>query len=510
MGNTYPVIKSYRYSGSPSPNDMSQTLCVAFEGYDANNQSGVFVATGNNTLGIPSGFVWGVNAIPSSFTAGMFNSYPALEQLPNNKFAIVWQKNGGYSNPSTNSIELTEVFYFGGQSTTTIVSYFGGYHSFGIMNQRNPTIAVEPNGTKHIAWEATDINTFRNLVVYASIPSNNTPPTVLTKFDLGNYGATEPTINWANNSVSLMFKGYGINFTSKPTNTSGSWSALQYFSGNAPNIVASGSKRYAYTTGSASPYQIQFGEISTGGGGSAQERTRSGGNSGTISPVATTLGGTPATPQFQLAERVTARLATQMASAFLELTLVDVSLNGRKKTGLTFHHLGASLLEDGATLTPQTIFKTLKSRSFTVADSVTQVSSVVKVRSENLYGLTNNANPQLAVELFNAETHQSLALSQTVLVSNADTAKNFHFTMTLPSSPRGTMAELRVKVLGFAPQSSHQPSALNTITLLDGEDGATILNRVAGGASESVGSVPTKVALNQSEPRRARQLSESI
>ncbi len=454
-------------------------------------------------LGIENSSNWswsGGTLLANSITSSNLCSFPSVIRLSSDKACVIWQKYISVSADQA-SLEYTEITSLGSQSTTTVVSYFGGYQSFGIMNQRNPTIAVEPNGTKHIAWEATDINTFRNVVVYASIPSNNTPPTVLTKFDLGNYGAIEPTINWANNSVSLMFKGYGINFTSKPTNTIGSWSALQYFSGNAPNIVASGSKRYAYTTGSASPYQIQFGEISTGGGGSAQERTLSGGNSGTISPVATTLGGTPTpTPSFQLAERITARLSSEDASAFLELTLADIALNGRSRAGLTFHHLGASLLEDGTTLTPQTVFKTLKSRSFTIADSVTQVSAVVKVRSETLYGLTSNANPQLAVELFNAETNQSLALSQTVLVSNADTAKDFHFTMALLSSSRGTVAELRVKVLGFAPQSSHQPSALNTITLLDGEDGAAILNRVGGGASESVGSVPTKVALNQNYP----------
>jgi len=112
-----------------------------------------------------------------------------------------------------------------------------------------------------------------------------------------------------------------------------------------------------------------------------------------------TLGGspTPTAPSFQLAERVTARLSSEQASAFLELTLADVALNGRSRTGLTFHHLGASLLEDSATLTPQNIFKKLKSRAFVVADSITQISAVVKVRSDALYGLTSNANPQLAV-----------------------------------------------------------------------------------------------------------------
>jgi hypothetical protein len=434
-------------------------------------------------------------AIPSTLVndaSRNFVRYPSAALLPTGRAGVVWQSYPiGTGIPPIRYAETDAFNVFSEMSLPVDQTYQ-------TVNYQFPTIAVSASGEKHIAWQAH--NTWYNLsvVMYERLSSTNvTMP--LTQLQLGYSNHYKPSINWAGGSATILAESGSTSFAiSKPDGQG--FSAFSTFAGRSPNIVASGSKRYAYTTGSASPYQIQFGEISTGGGSSAQERTLSGGNSGTISPVAMTLGGTPATPQFQLAERVTARLSSEDASAFLELTLADIALNGRSRAGLTFHHLGASLLEDGATLTPQTVFKTLKSRSFTVADSVTQVSAVVKIRSENLYGLTGNANPQLAVELFNAETHQSLALSQTALVSEADTAKDFHFTMTLPSSSRGTVAELRVKVLGFAPQSSHQPSALNTITLLDGEDGAAILNRVGGGASESVGSVPTKVALNQNYP----------
>ncbi len=423
-------------------------------------------------------------------SVGSVLTNPAIETLSNNSISVVWQA-GNF--PYGDGIHYAE---FNGSTFTTNFA-LPVDQTYQTVNYQFPTIAVSASGEKHIAWQAH--NTWYNLsvVMYERLTSSN-GTTPLTQLQLGYSNHYKPSINWAGGSTTILAEsGSGTFAISKPDGQG--FGSFTNFTGRAANIVASGSKRYCYTTGSVSPYQIQFGEISTGGG-SAQERTLSGGNSGTISPVATTLGGTPTpSPSFQLAERVTARLSSEQASAFLELTLADVALNGISRTGLTFHHLGASLLEDSATLTPQNIFKKLKSRTFVVADSITQVSAVVKVRSESLYGLTSNANLQLAVELFNAETHQSLALSQTVFVSNADTAKDFHFTMTLPSSPRGTVAELRVKVLGFVPQSSHQPSVLNTITLLDSDGGTAILNRI-GGALESVGSVPTKFALHQNYP----------
>jgi hypothetical protein len=462
-------------------------FCVFYDGY-LYDQHGVYVGVASRTVNSIT-FSWASQSVPLS-TGSAFYRNPSTAILPNGNIAVVWQS-GNF--PYGDGIRYAE---FNGSTFTT---NFALPIVHPTVNYQFPTIAVSASGEKHIAWQALNHHVGLSVILYERLTaSNGTTP--LTQLQLGYSNHYKPSINWASSSTTILAESGTTSFAiSKPDGQG--FGSFTTFVGRVPNIVASGSKRYCYTTGAGVPYHIQFGEINTSGGGSAQERTLSGGNSGTISPVAMTLGGspTPTAPSFQLAERVTARLSSEQASAFLELTLADVALNGRSRTGLTFHHLGASLLEDSATLTPQNIFKKLKSRAFVVADSITQISAVVKVRSDALYGLTSNANPQLAVELFNAETHQSLALSQTIFVSNADTAKDFHFTMNLPSSARGVTAELRVKVLGFAPHASHQPSVLNTITLLDSEGGTAMLNRI-GGAWESVGSVPTKFALNQNYP----------
>ncbi len=74
--------------------------------------------------------------------------------------------------------------------------------------------------------------------------------------------------------------------------------------------------------------------------------------------------------------------------------------------------------------------------------------------------------------------------------------------MNLPTGQAGTEVELRVKVLGFAIQSSHKANALNEIELVSGTGGAAIVNRVGGQAAqtETIGSVPTKFALHQNYP----------
>jgi len=473
-------------------------LLIVFDGSAFNGgqyQSGVFYARSGVLFG-GAYFLQSARVIPSTLVNDASRSlvrYPSAALLPSGRAAIVWQSYPlGTGNPPIRYAETDAFNVFNEMSLPIDQTYQ-------TVNYQFPTIAVSANGEKHIAWQALNHHFNLSVILYERLTaSNGTTP--LTQLQLGYSNHYKPSINWASSSTTILAESGTTSFAiSKPDGQG--FGSFTTFVGRAPNIVASGSKRYCYTTGAGVPYHIQFGEINTSGGGSAQERTLSGGNSGTISPIAMTLGGspTPTAPSFQLAERVTARLSSEQASAFLELTLADVALNGRSRTGLTFHHLGASLLEDSATLTPQNIFKKLKSRAFVVADSITQISAVVKVRSDALYGLTSNANPQLAVELFNAETHQSLALSQTIFVSNADTAKDFHFTMNLPSSARSVTAELRVKVLGFAPHASHQPSVLNTITLLDSEGGTAMLNQI-GGAWESVGSVPTKFALNQNYP----------
>jgi hypothetical protein len=184
----------------------------------------------------------------------------------------------------------------------------------------------------------------------------------------------------------------------------------------------------------------------------------------------------------------------------LALTLADVGLNGSSRTGLTYHDLGANLLPDTLALSASNVFSLLKSRQFTLADTVNQMTATVKVHSKALYDLTQNNPVQLSVELFNVATGNSLALSQTALVTVSDTAKDFHFTMNLPNGLNGTDVELRVKVLGFAIQASHKASALNEIELVSGAGGAAIVNRVGGQATQSVGSVPTKFALHQNYP----------
>jgi hypothetical protein len=184
----------------------------------------------------------------------------------------------------------------------------------------------------------------------------------------------------------------------------------------------------------------------------------------------------------------------------LALTLADVGLNGSSRTGLTYHDLGANLLPDTLALSASNVFSLLKSRQFTLADTVNQMTATVKVHSKALYDLTQNNPVQLSVELFNVATGNSLALSQTALVTASDTAKDFHFTMNLPNGLNGTDVELRVKVLGFAIQASHKASALNEIELVSGVGGTAIVNRVGGQATQNVGSVPTKFALHQNYP----------
>jgi hypothetical protein len=213
-------------------------------------------------------------------------------------------------------------------------------------------------------------------------------------------------------------------------------------------------------------------------------------------------GGSSPSIEFITLERTTGVLSNQTETASLALTLADVGLNGNSRTGLTYHDLGANLLPDTLALSPSNVFSLLKSRKFSRADTINQVSATVKVHSKSLYDLTQNNPVQLAVELFNAETNQSIALSQTALVTASDTAKDLHFTMNLPTGQAGTEVELRVKVLGFAIQLSHKASALNEIELVSGTGGAAIGNRVGGQAAQtqSVGSVPTKFALHQNYP----------
>ncbi len=426
-------------------------------------------------------------------SGGTVLTNPAIEALPNNNIAVVWQL--GSFPVGGDGVRYAE---FNG---STFTPNFALPIVHPTVNYQFPTIAVSASGEKHIAWQAHNHHLNLSVILYERLTATNAT-TPLTQLQLGYSNHAKPSINWANNSATILAESGSTSFAiSKPDGQG--FTAFSTFSGRAPSIVASGSKRYCYTTGSAVPYQIQFGEISTGGEQSPPTERSVGGSSGTISPIATTLGGSPASsvaPSFQLAERVTARLATQDESGFLELTLADVGLNGNSRAGLTFHPLGALLLEDASLLAPTSIFQTLKSRSFAIADSLTQISAVVNVRSANLRGLLGNATPQLAVELFNAQTNQSLALSQTVLLSASDTAKSFNFIMALPASARGTRTELRVKVLGFVPQSSHQASALNAIELVNASGGTAIVNRFGNHNATAVGSVPTNFALRQNYP----------
>ncbi|MFQ3597459.1 MAG: hypothetical protein SNJ55_06905 [Chloroherpetonaceae bacterium] len=380
-------------------------LLIFFDGSAFNGfqyQSGIFYARAGVLLG--GGYILqGARAIPSTLVNDASRSlvrYPSAALLPSGNAAIVWQL-GTFPYGDGIRYAETNAFNIFSEMTLPIVQP--------TVNYQFPTIAVSMSGEKHIAWQAHNHHLNLSVILYERLTAaNGTTP--LTQLQLGYSNHAKPSINWANNSTTILAESGSTAFAiSKPDGQG--FSAFSSFAGRAPNIVVSGSKRYCYTTGSGSPYQIQFGEISTGGGQSPPAERGVGGSSGTISPIATTLGGSPVTPvapSFQLAERMTARLATasENAPAFLELTLADVALNGNSRTGLTFHHLGASLLEDGATLAPTSLFQTLKSRSFTIADSLTQISAVVKVHSERLYDLTQNRPVQLAVELFNAQTNQ--------------------------------------------------------------------------------------------------------
>ena len=379
---------------------------------------------------------------------------------------------------------------------------------------------LDGSNHRHIAWQALDHSHpygAQTVILYKALPTWNDPSQPLTKF-LYYDSKANPSIGFANGTVSLVWDYSAGTCFGATRNTSGTWGSWQNFLGEAPNLMQTGAKQIAHAKANGGLFDVKLTSLS-GGGGSAQERGLSGGGKGNGVQAVTnsgSVGNDNGGESISVKARTSALLFKEnedlVKTAWLDLTLADVGLNGNSRTGLTYHDLGANLLPDTLALSANNVFSLLKSRRFTRADTINQVSATVKVHSKSLYELTQNNPVQLAVELVNATTGSSIVLSQTALVTASDTAKDLHFTMNLPSTQSGAEVELRLKVLGFAIQPSHKASALNEIELVSGTGGAAIVNRVGGQATQtqSVGSVPTTFALHQSEPRRARQLSEPI
>ena len=385
-------------------------------------------------------------------------------------------------------------------------------NAFGTWQPKNLTITLDSLNNKHIGYDAQDYALNRRVLIYRSISANNQSVSPATRLYSSNTGYRKPSINFFNGTVSLVWQtddGWTA-FGSRQLNNP-NWYSFGFQRGwSSANTTIRGAKRFVRTRTGSAPYLIASGTITVsgspgGGGGSGDSQARtSTDHSGIGDELAqtATLGNNPSledVPFFPV-ERTTAVLSNQAESAALALTLADVGLNGISRTGLTYHDLGANLLPDTLALSASNVFSLLKSRRFTLADTVNQMTATVKVHSKALYDLTQNNPVQLSVELFNVATGNSLALSQTALVTASDTAKDFHFTMNLPNGLNGTDVELRVKVLGFAIQASHKASALNEIELVSGVGGTAIVNRVGGQATQSVGSVPTKFALHQNYP----------
>jgi len=390
-------------------------------------------------------------------------------------------------------------------------------NAFGTWQPKNLTITLDSLNNKHIAWDAYQSTLNTQVLIYRSISANNQSISPSTRLYSQNGGYRKPSINFFNGTVSLVWQtddGWTA-FGSRQLNNS-NWYSFGFQQGwSSANTTIRGGKRFVRTKTGYAPYFIAQSAITVSGtpgggsgggsGGSGQERTVTGGNGhGDEVAQTETLGGNSGSEDvpFVSLERITSALTNSTETASLSLTLSDVGLNGSSRTGLTYHDLGANLLPDTLALSASNVFSLLKSRQFTLADTVNQMTATVKVHSKALYDLTQNNPVQLAVELFNVATGNSLALSQTALVTASDTAKEIHFTMNLPTGQSGTEVELRVKVLGFAIQASHKASALNEIELVSGVGGTAIVNRVGGQATQTVtlGSVPTKFALHQNYP----------
>ena len=457
-----------------------------------------------------SGFgVKSLHTIPNSFyTQSYLSLYPAIatdnssNPNVNTPATIVWQN---YVPTVSDGIKVCEANLVSGSLV------FGAQHTFApsasTVHYQKPTIVLDASNHRHIAWQALDHSHpygARTVILYKVLPSWNDPSQTLTKF-LYYDGKTNPSIGFANGTVSLVWDYSGGICYGATRSTNGTWSAWQSFLGEFPNLMQTGAKQVAYAKANSGLFDVKLTVLSSGGG-SAQERGLSGGKGTGVQAVTNSGSGGNNNDgdSISVKARTSALLFKEnealMKTAWLNLMLADVGLNGTSRTGLTYHDLGANLLPDTLALSPSNVFSLLKSRKFTLADTVNQVSATVKVHSKALYDLTQNNPVQLSVELFNVATGNSLALSQTALVTASDTAKDFHFTMNLPNGLNGTDVELRVKVLGFAIQASHKASALNEIELVSGVGGTAIVNRVGGQATQSVGSVPTKFALHQNYP----------
>ncbi len=461
-----------------------------------------------------SGFgVKSLHTIPNSFyTQSYLLLYPAIatdnssNPNVNTPATIVWQN---YVPTVSDGIKVCEANLVSGSLV------FGAQHTFAAgqsstIQYQKPTIVLDGANHRHIAWQALDHSHpygARTVILYKVLPTWNDPSQPLTKFLYYDSKAT-PSIGFANGTVSLVWDYSGGTCFGATRSTSGTWGSWQSFFGEAPNLMQTGAKQIAHAKANGGLFDVKLTSLS-GGGGSAQERGLSGGGKGNGVQAVTNSGSggnDNGGESISVKARTSALLfkenETLVKTAWLDLTLADVGLNGSSRTGLTYHDLGANLLPDTLALSPSNVFSLLKSRKFSRADTINQVSATVKVHSKSLYDLTQNNPVQLAVELVNATTGSSIALSQTALVTASDTAKEIHFTMNLPTGQSGTEVEMRVKVLGFAIQPSHKASALNEIELVSGAGGAAIVNRVGGQAAQtqSVGSVPTKFALHQNYP----------
>jgi hypothetical protein len=459
---------------------------------------------------ISNGYSEWSTAVPNAtYTQSNLSLFPAIavnHASYTTPATIVWQN---YVPSISDGIKVCEANLVSGSLV------FGAQHTFAAgqsstIQYQKPTIVLDGSNHRHIAWQALDHSHpygARTVILYKALPTWNDPSQPLTKFLYYDSKAT-PSIGFANGTVSLVWDYSGGTCFGTTRSTNGTWGSWQSFLGEEPRLMQTGAKQIAHAKANGGLFDVKLTSLS-GGGGSAQERGLSGGGKGNGVQAVTNSGSggnDNGGESISVRARTSALLFKEnedlVKTAWLDLTLADVGLNGNSRTGLTYHDLGANLLPDTLALSPSNVFSLLKSRKFSRADTINQVSATVKVHSKSLYDLTQNNPVQLAVELFNAETNQSIALSQTALVTASDTAKDLHFTMNLPNTQSGEAVELRLKVLGFAIQPSHKASALNEIELVSGTSGAAIVNRVGGQAAQtqSVGSVPTTFALHQNYP----------
>jgi hypothetical protein len=359
--------------------------------------------------------VWSTAVPNATYTQSNLSLYPAIA-VNNASYltpaTIVWQN---YVPSVSDGIKVCEANLVNGSLV------FGAQHTFApsssTIQYEKPTIVLDASNHRHIAWQALDHSHpygARTVILYKVLPSWNDPSQTLTKF-LYYDGKTNPSIGFANGTVSLVWDYSGGICYGATRSTNGTWSAWQSFLGEFPNLMQTGAKQVAYAKANSGLFDVKLTVLSSGGG-SAQERGLSGGKGTGVQAVTNSGSGGNNNDgdSISVKARTSALLFKEnealMKTAWLNLMLADVGLNGSSRTGLTYHDLGANLLPDTLALSPSNVFSLLKSRKFTLADTVNQITATVKVHSKDLYDLTQSNPVQLAVELFNAATNHAIAL----------------------------------------------------------------------------------------------------